>query len=392
MRVGGGILVCFLSTNLLYLPVYSQTATMTSSGAWNVATNWSGSNIGDLVTETVTINNNINPTVPSGYTATVGNTTLSNNNTLQVTGTLNIGDASNAFNLTTNNNANISVSGTLIIWGNLVVNNNINWTISGTVIIKGNVILSNNANVTVSGNLSVNGNFTGGNNTNVTVSGSIDVDGNVNVGNGSNLNGCAGCFHLDGTCTGPASFCGSTALPVTLLFLKAKVYIEYIDLMWATASEINSDHFAIQRSVDGSIFTAIGNIPASGNTHERKDYTFRDTAPVPGKLYYRLEIVDIDGAIAHSNVIQVLYELKNKQLLVSPNPASASAVTVTLSFMPDDDTYMDITDLFGRPLLRKRLQSFTETFDFHQQLHAGSYFVRVATHPAQLVARLVIRD
>src|SRR5690606_13413729 len=188
-----------LLVSLFFLaPIVSngQTASMTSSGNWNDASKWSGGNIGNDVTETVTLNNNVNGTVLNGSSYEVGNTTLAQNNTLTVNsgGTLNIGNASNSRKLTTNNNAKISVAGTLIIWGDLEVKNNLDWTISGTVIIKGSVKLATNSNINVSGNLIIDGDFTGNNNNNVNVSGSITVGGNINVGNGSNLNGCNKCF------------------------------------------------------------------------------------------------------------------------------------------------------------------------------------------------------
>src|SRR5688572_6339724 len=73
---------------------------MTTSGDWATASNWSGSNRGDLVTEAVAITNNTNPTINNGSSFTVGATTLNNNNTLNINsgGTLNVGNSSTPVN------------------------------------------------------------------------------------------------------------------------------------------------------------------------------------------------------------------------------------------------------------------------------------------------------
>ncbi len=352
-------------------------ATMNNSGGWATATNWSGSNIGDVVTETVAISNNINPTVNNGNNFTVGATTLNNNNTLTINsgGTLNIGDATHAVNLTTNNNTNISVAGTLVIWGSLVVNNNIVWSITGTVIIKGSVTLSNNANLNVTGGtLQVGGNFNASNNTNVTVpSGSISVAGSVNVGSGSNLSGCAGCFHLGGTCSGPAAFCGNSALPITLASFEAKELGATVELDWLTLSEINFDRFDVESSTTGRDFTIIGSVQGHGNTSRPINYSFLHQTPTVGLNYYRLKSVDFDGSFEYSKVVAANVT-SEKSISVFPNPVDGNEISLSFNFDPGIATTATIINNMGVAVAQvENIKTGVTTFIHH--LDAGIYIL-----------------
>src|SRR5688572_29683771 len=110
----------------------AQTATMSASGNWATAANWGG-NVGNSLTETVTINTGVNPTIFSGSNFTVGATTFNGNNTLNINsgGILDVGatGVGNSRNMTTNMNMSITVGGTLTIWGDLIANSNISLNI-----------------------------------------------------------------------------------------------------------------------------------------------------------------------------------------------------------------------------------------------------------------------
>ncbi len=371
----------------------AQTATMTTSGSWATTTNWSGGNIGDLVSETVTVNNNVNPTVNSGGNFTVGNTTLSNNNTLTVAsgGTLNVGSSGNARNLTTNNNANITVNGTLVIWGNLVVNNNIVWNISGTVIIKGNVSLSNNANLNVTGgSLQVGGNFSSGTNANVSVpSGSISIAGAVSVGNGSNLNGCTGCFSAGGGCSGPNSFCTSGALPITLGGFGANVQSGSVELLWVTLTEIDFDRFEIERSTDGIAFEVVGEVAGHGNSRERIEYSFQHLMPAQGRNYYRLKMIDFDGSFEYSTVVFVDVKA-DRQITVTPNPVNGGKFQIVANFSPRESDRILIYNTLGRLVVEiASVESHIQNVDLN--LEPGVYLLTYLSGHSKLVSRLLVK-
>jgi hypothetical protein len=75
-----------------------------------------------------------------------------------------------------------------------------------------------------------------------------------------------------------------------------------VNLSWTTAEEINSNHFAVERSADASHWQAIGTVTAKGFSSIAVNYSFIDESPSSGVNYYRLQIVDNDGKYKYSAV------------------------------------------------------------------------------------------
>ena len=157
-------------------------------------------------------------------------------------------------------------------------------------------------------------------------------------------------------------------LPVTMLNFKCYRLNEIqTKLEWQTASEINTSHFNIQRSTDGKNFATIGNVNAKGAS----SYNYNDNnLPVAkGNLYYRLQIVDKDGAISYSEVREL--SIVNCQLSIAPNPAK-SFVTVT----GNNIKKVILLDLTGRTVFTKEVSN-TNTIKLSvNNLSKGIYLVK----------------
>lgn len=111
-----------------------------------------------------------------------------------------------------------------------------------------------------------------------------------------------------------------TTLPIQLLSFRANLVNKQTNLSWATASEINTSSFEIQRSTDGQSFTTIQVLPAAGNSSVQRSYATTDEHPVSGRNYYRLKIVDIDGKSSFSG-IQSVNLITDNDFSIYPSPA-----------------------------------------------------------------------
>ncbi len=98
-------------------------------------------------------------------------------------------------------------------------------------------------------------------------------------------------------------------------------------LSWQTATEINSDHFVLERSVTGSDFTSVAFVNAAGSSSTLRSYSFTDPVNIKGviRYFYRLKAVDFDGQFQYSNIVQ-LNVLNDNSLIVYPNPVKKGAV------------------------------------------------------------------
>jgi hypothetical protein len=92
-----------------------------------------------------------------------------------------------------------------------------------------------------------------------------------------------------------------------------------VAIAWQTASEQNSDYFAVQRSSAGFGWEEIARVPAAGFSSIAKSYSVADQHPLQGLSYYRLNQVDKDGKSTYSKTIPVNNPATG--ISIYPNPA-----------------------------------------------------------------------
>ncbi|WP_305019459.1 T9SS type A sorting domain-containing protein [Hymenobacter cheonanensis] len=123
----------------------------------------------------------------------------------------------------------------------------------------------------------------------------------------------------------------TTPLPVTLTQFTAQAQGRGVQLAWQTASEVNSDHFVVERSLDGRTFSPLQTVPAAGSSSTPRTYAALDTqAQATGatQLYYRLRSVDHDGTSTYSSVQAVMLAPAASGLALFPNPIAGGATTL----------------------------------------------------------------
>lgn len=110
-------------------------------------------------------------------------------------------------------------------------------------------------------------------------------------------------------------------LPVTLVSFKATREAQTALLTWATTQETNSDHFEIQRSVNGKNWQPIGTVLSNGESTVLRKYTFTDSKVLKGINYYRLKMVDMDETYALSRIESLDFgQVGGERLVLYPNP------------------------------------------------------------------------
>ena len=163
--------------------------------------------------------------------------------------------------------------------------------------------------------------------------------------------------------TGTAS--SIIVLPVKLVSFTGVMKNKAVQLSWKTEGMESTASFEVQRSADSRDFTAIGNIHAGSLASAA--YNFNDNAPLAGKSYYRLRIINADGSFTYSSVI-IIKSSGDISITVSPNPAqdfiklNASVAAVV------------ITDAAGKPAITTVNVRAGDAINI-SQLKPGIYFV-----------------
>ena len=84
-------------------------------------------------------------------------------------------------------------------------------------------------------------------------------------------------------------------LPVEMLEFSASLQDQGTMLKWVTASENNSQKFDLYKSLDGTTWGLLDEIPAGGFSNSELTYKYFDTRIESGYSYYKLIQIDIDG-------------------------------------------------------------------------------------------------
>jgi hypothetical protein len=171
-------------------------------------------------------------------------------------------------------------------------------------------------------------------------------------------------------------------LPVTLTSFTAQLNsADKADLNWTTTSEVNANHFSVQRSSDAVNFEDVAIVfTQEGNSAALRRYNYPDniSAVQADMIYYRLKMVDMDGSFSYSSVevIRVAKEGNNK-VITFPNPATSELrITIPGSWQNKAVSY-SIYNMNGS-LVRTKINSNagqTETLNV-SDVPVGTYIIK----------------
>lgn len=169
-------------------------------------------------------------------------------------------------------------------------------------------------------------------------------------------------------------------LPIELLYLQAyPVNNTFIQVDWATATEINNMGFEVLRSTDGENFTQIGWQDGAGNSSTTLPYGFPDRNVVPNQLYYyRLNQIDYDGT---SELTYIVTAIITEASLFSisefiPNPSENDSRIEVIS-SKEKDLNVTVYNTLGQVIMKEdhHVVAGTNTIDFDFNLLAdGTYY------------------
>lgn len=169
-----------------------------------------------------------------------------------------------------------------------------------------------------------------------------------------------------------------TTLPATGVNLAAALNGNDVSLSWKTQSELNSDHFEIERSTDGVNFSQIAIKQAAGNSTTTLNYSHTDPSMTVPVYYYRLKVVDIDGHYTYSNIALIRKSGSIKGVRVFPNPVTDN---MRLEFSNAKGNYrVSVFNQTGQEVITEKV-TIASTVQYHtinrNSLASGSYLVRV---------------
>ncbi len=175
-----------------------------------------------------------------------------------------------------------------------------------------------------------------------------------------------------------------TTTPVTLASFSVSTVSGLASISWATATEVNTDHFEIERSLDGRLFNVVGKVAASGTTKSLMPYSFsNNVSSLSGTVYFRLKAVDKSGQFNYS-YIQTINIKTSKNFITNlyPNPLRAGQdIRFTYQSIKATSVTFQLYNSTGKKVIASNL-SVSEganalSLPVGQHLNTGTYYLTV---------------
>lgn len=162
----------------------------------------------------------------------------------------------------------------------------------------------------------------------------------------------------------------SNPLPVVFADVKAYEKDNGVQIEWSNLTEKDVAVYSIERSANGTDFTAIAQQLPASNQNDRANYTAFDASPGAGTNFYRIKAEETTGKIVYSAILSVNLDRSGESLRLYPNPVINSQVTITLSNIKRGLYTVRVVNTTGQDVFRQIISSQGQTLT--QQLRLPS--------------------
>ena len=193
-----------------------------------------------------------------------------------------------------------------------------------------------------------------------------------------------------------ASTINNNPLPTELLSFTALAKDAYVQINWATASEINNNYFTIERSIDGINFETIATVDGAGNSSQILNYSAVDNAPLCGISYYRLKQTDYDGEFSYSSLVAVEFNNMNEFIFnIYPNPNNGEYINLQTP-KNNPGVLIIVYDMLGNKIYSKVIIASINAHDVYtinpsQKLKPGVYLITATSSNKIYNKKLIVK-
>jgi hypothetical protein len=182
-------------------------------------------------------------------------------------------------------------------------------------------------------------------------------------------------------------------LPATFLSNSASYQKGSGIVKWSTTAEINVAAFEVQRSTDGSNYTALGKITPHNNPANTYDYLFEDAQPLKGANYYRIAILDIDGKVQYSPILKIT--VGNGKLQLTKISHQPNQLILELQSNETQTAELQMLNSTGALVYKqiKRIESGTVTLNITTAtLSKGVCYLRLISNKQEPIVRSFLKN
>lgn len=171
----------------------------------------------------------------------------------------------------------------------------------------------------------------------------------------------------------------NASLPATLGSYDVSSKGKKVVTTWTTNLESQTNYFEIERAGADMQFKSIGQVKAAGNSNQTQLYSFSDEAPLKGTSFYRLSLVNMDGAREYYDIKKIINKSFGEFITLGTAPGSKS-LQFSIDLDQAQQLNLSILDANGRTVQSwsARFASGYNTQPISiEKLSSGIYFLSV---------------
>lgn len=185
--------------------------------------------------------------------------------------------------------------------------------------------------------------------------------------------------------TGSASFNAAlnnvviSVLDVKIVDFKVVEKEEGNLLSLSIASNSDKARFTLERSEDGTHFSAIGEMANEMNTVNGLSYSFLDTKVSENTTYYyRVKATEENGQITYSKTISILRQADKNNIIISPNPAHNDIRISLPDKWKNKQVSYTIYSSNGMVIKKERITAGTDIRIALENVASGNYMIELS--------------
>lgn len=153
-------------------------------------------------------------------------------------------------------------------------------------------------------------------------------------------------------------------------------------LNWIIEKNNTTNHFIIEHSDDGNLYSEIGNVKFRNNEYQ---YNYRHVDFSKDINYYRIRMFDVSGQYELSNIVKINNGL-TEPTRVFPVPSSG-IIYITSSVNFDE---INLTDALGKRVFSRQYSNSSSTEIDLGMMAKGFYFISVKNANQSVISRIII--
>ncbi|WP_207495447.1 T9SS type A sorting domain-containing protein [Aridibaculum aurantiacum] len=183
----------------------------------------------------------------------------------------------------------------------------------------------------------------------------------------------------------------ATTLPVAYASVKAYQKNSGVQVEWNVATEVNTNQYEVEKSVNGTTFSKAGNVVANGTGA----YSWFDAQPSSGANYYRIKAIDNNGAGKLSQVVSVKIGGTKAGISIYPNPVEGNVLNLQLNNLAAGVYELRLYNNLGQQVMVRNIKhaggSATQTINLTDAVGAGIYQLQLGNVDLKMNHQVIVK-